>query len=447
MTDYSESNYHQIKTQFFILDCKILNIPQHGWIEHANPPFRQLELGDTIESGDSILYICEEFDSLVGPGINLCENGNWENAVSICKRFCAIAEINLSSLKPISCRLNDSYVSCSKNARPGTTVNVECGEYFENSEPNGSHQALFCGNDGQWSPTPKCGTPICGKFLPHLQDTSKFPWIVDIIEKQMDNNQSRCKGTIISSRVVITSLSYFYANETSILPTNSSNYHVRIWEHLEEEETIDNPIIHEYFYEIEEIKVPVHGSGSLIVRRDIFDSIILLVLKRSIGFKLKIMPVCLFPHDAMVVSEKSGLISFDFANTNMTYLPKQRCEEYVNELSSFNNVWNKYSTKELICVGNIIKEIPFCPNVHGHSWFYGLDINGQQRYYLGGIYGLKIGNLPNCRDSYSHPIINVQYYKEFILSTVNDVEDYSLVDQRNSDFARMRDTCKSIVFV
>lgn len=382
---------------------------------------------------------------------NLCEGGAWINEAPICtESYCSMDELIPFYLRPINCSINGSEIPCQDYPLPDTVVNVECHERFESIT-----QHVTCNQEGNWTPPPEQCMPICGEVdkdslnpnikhclkgeecIVYSQIPANVPWQAIIAEITDDKIHFRCTGTIISPQIVITDIFCLL----SFPEDPQSAFVVRVqgdsevWDY---EVGLDSDM---EYYNIKDVKIP---NEDLYVKDIIEDIIVLLVLSKKIEFQKNVAPACIFPEMRYGSIETiSGIVSLweNVTDGNETYfavqiaadlpfLPKHQCYQYISGVDK--NLWKYYSNQNLMCVGNTSRKEISCQS-HGHGWVYPMQIGDRQKYYLGGIISSRSSKSEKCYDKYVNPYINIQYFKEFIISVMEIVKESEVLESENKN--------------
>lgn len=327
------------------------------------------------------------------------------------------------------------------NKSVGLSLYTKCSEFF--SEFDSEYQLVECDKNHQWSPKLDHCNRICGEPFPNsIHDqrpcipssvkscSENIPWLLTIKNVK---TEFTCEGSLLSTSAVLSSVLCIYDFERNVLYDTYSNV-LRTFDpdwdiYLDYYSTV-NPI--------RDVKYPKFPINEILFRE--YPAIYIFA---RIGSD---RPVCIYPninfireYDKIIgITSDDKTIPYGFnsvANVkisnssteffNINLIKRNDCLRLIKNVDANNAFYEIFqrmaSYDDLMCVGDPNKPITICPKIMKSAYFaHQKDV--KLKFYLGGMLSLGWNATAiECITSNLFPIINLDYYEEFILSTLRNL--------------------------
>lgn len=147
--------------------------------------------------------------------ISNCIDGQWDSEVPNCIRACNA--LSGATFQSTSCISNGQPLDCNWPVPTGTVGETVCRNTFEGRNLR-SHRCLA---NGHWHPEPAKCNPVCGR----MPANSYIPWHVGLYKKNGTKMDWQCSGTLIHSRIILTSRFCLTAIENDLLKVVAGKLH------------------------------------------------------------------------------------------------------------------------------------------------------------------------------------------------------------------------------
>uniref|UniRef100_A0A2H1VLP9 SFRICE_019520 n=1 Tax=Spodoptera frugiperda TaxID=7108 RepID=A0A2H1VLP9_SPOFR len=369
-------------------------------------------------------YTCFPPYRLVGKSPIFCNNGQWTGTFPTCKLFCKLARYSDMDFRClVSEDPADGYTKCDYLIPSGAKVQPFCKVHYYSRVPL---NIMTCVNR-TWDYMPDTCRPECGKVIPKGTPLmsggrpamhGELPWHVGVYYKKNKPYEQICGGSIISRKAVLSAAHCFWKLEAMEPPCRyavQAGKLFRDWNDEQDEEVQQRDVI--------DIKIPPHYRG---VQTNFQYDLALVILEKSLFFKMLVQPVCLdFGPEMDKRHLKPGsmgkIAGWGYTSEagepspylKVADLPSVGIQQCLNETSFAFKV---YITVDKICAGYTNGTATVCKGDSGGGLSFPEQENGVTKYYLRGIVSTAPADGLTCNTVTLTTFTHVASHNNFIKS-------------------------------